>query len=235
MKILVLPDIHNRIEEAQHVLETYPHDKLIFLGDVFDQFDDNADDAFKTARWFKEQIQKYGDKAVWLLGNHDAPYRFPFNKAMWCPGFEQQKSKAINSVMTQEEWNKIKLCHFQEGHLFSHAGFSKDLFRVEKQYEIENILSESKIAIDYTKNLVYHRFMAWGRSRGGSDRFDGCLWVDWHALNPIEGINQVVGHSHGHEVRFKETENSKNWCLDTGLKYIGILEDSKFRTELVKY
>jgi hypothetical protein len=34
-----------------------------------------------------------------------------------------------------------------------------------------------------------------GWDRGGSSRHGGMNWVDWRYLAPINGINQIVGHS----------------------------------------
>ena len=34
-----------------------------------------------------------------------------------------------------------------------------------------------------------------GWDRGGTSRYGGMNWVDWRYLAPINGINQIVGHS----------------------------------------
>jgi hypothetical protein len=38
--------------------------------------------------------------------------------------------------------------------------------------------------------------------------------MDWDSLVPIAGINQIVGHTPGRQVREKHTPSSRNYCLD---------------------
>ena len=38
--------------------------------------------------------------------------------------------------------------------------------------------------------------------------------MTWEHFRPIPGINQIVRHTAGHEVREKAAENSRNFCID---------------------
>lgn len=40
--------------------------------------------------------------------------------------------------------------------------------------------------------------------------------MDWDSLVPIAGINQIVGHTPGGEVRAKLAPKSRSYCLDVG-------------------
>jgi hypothetical protein len=80
-----------------------------------------------------------------------------------------------------------------------------------------------------------------GRGRGGIARVGGVVWADWNTeFVPIEGLNQVVGHTPGDVVRTKMLRNkegrivSANHNLDTHLNHvILVLEDGTFQIERV--
>ena len=49
MRTLIIPDLHHRTDHADHWLATQRHDRVVFLGDYFDGFGDNVNDARRTA------------------------------------------------------------------------------------------------------------------------------------------------------------------------------------------
>ena len=71
-------------------------------------------------------------------------------------------------------------------------------------------------AMQHTKRAVCDPIFGAGADRGGSQGIGGPLWMDWDNLVPIAGINQIVGHTPGSEVREKRTTASRNYCLDVG-------------------
>jgi len=43
----------------------------------------------------------------------------------------------------------------------------------------------------------------------------GIFWCDFNAeFEPIEGLNQIFGHTAGKNIRVRHTETSKNFCID---------------------
>jgi len=54
MRSLIIPDIHHHTENADYWLNSQRHDRVIFLGDYFDNFGDNESDARLTARWLRD-------------------------------------------------------------------------------------------------------------------------------------------------------------------------------------
>ena len=40
MTTLVIPDLHHRVAAAEEWIARYPADRVVFLGDYFDDFDD---------------------------------------------------------------------------------------------------------------------------------------------------------------------------------------------------
>lgn len=49
--------------------------------------------------------------------------------------------------------------------------------------------------------------------------------MDWDCFAPIDGLNQLVGHTNFRQPRKKSTATSTNWNIDTGLRYYAIIED----------
>lgn len=209
MVTLVIPDIHNRTENADYWLQTQRYDRVVFLGDYFDCLNDTPHLARKTALWVREQMKR--PDAVFLLGNHDVAYMFPKSPTLTCTGFTHEKSKSIRSVLGPEHWSRFQLAHFEQGWLLSHAGIHP--FWI-KEVSSKWILARCNKALKKAKKHGMDPMLGVGHDRGGLQQFGGPLWIDWDTFEPVAGINQIVGHTSGLEVRKKITDNSKNYCID---------------------
>ena len=64
--------------------------------------------------------------------------------------------------------------------------------------------SEYKEIIDYgcaealrsLRNGRRHFLCGWGADRGGIEqKLGGITWMDWACLQPVPGLNQLVGHT----------------------------------------
>lgn len=246
MKILVIGDIHNHVETVNTILNQ-EYDKAIFLGDYFDSFGDQPLHASKTALWLKDSLRN--PKHIHLMGNHDAPYRFPVNQYLECPGYTLKKQKIISEVMKQEDWKKIKLVHFEGDFMFTHAGLDSKIapvcaFNGLRKHEV---ISECENLLN---NAHKHFYYEWLGPRG-------LLWArPWDDFTPISGITQVVGHTPTWMIEVKsepiEFETSKHgiilpnknnrpkklednygtmWYMDSLPEYYGVLEDGELRIE----
>lgn len=61
------------------------------------------------------------------------------------------------------------------------------------------------------------------------DTVAGIIWLDWHdEFDPVPHLDQIVGHTQLNIPEEKTTLDSRNYCMDTGNKHIGILEDGVF-------
>lgn len=230
MLTLILPDLHLKIEKAQKILDTHSFDKVVFLGDAFDDFNDTPDMAKNAAIWLKKTMEKYGDNFVICRSNHDVAYEFPKNPHLRCSGFERAKSDAINSILTQEDWAKFKFFHCEQGFWLSHAGIHPYIF----SHPIHGITQEGvqeycDKALEAAKQNIAHPVTNAGYSRGGNQLFGGITWCDFSLdFQPIDNIHQIVGHTPHSHVRGKHTKKSKNHCIDTSLSHIGFLENGIF-------
>jgi len=241
-KIIVVGDVHNHFVQAQMIIDKYVDThKIIMVGDYFDDFGDSAVEADQTARWLKGILDH--PNIVALMGNHDINYSYlnyrkdasgTLQNIYYCSGYSIQKDDAINRVLTNEDWDKLKFYHYENGWFFTHAGISKFWF----EHPVlgcspEAIIEKINRAEEMYKNREYSDVLgAAGRCRGGSNKTGGILWHDhFREAEPIQGIKQVYGHtpisSEGIDV-YKENKGI-NINIDCGLSQVlEILEDGSY-------
>ena len=201
-RLLIIPDLHHHIENAEHWIATQPFDRVVFLGDYFDDYHDSVSDARRTAFWLKQRMVTTQD--IFLLGNHDAAYLFPETPELFCPGFTPAKAKGIHEILRPEHWQRFQLAHAEGDWLMSHAGFYPTWL---ESITIPNILARCETAMLLAARRKVDSMLH-------ADKFCGPLWMDWDNLLPIRGIHQIVGHTPDDRVREKTTAYSQNRCLD---------------------
>ncbi len=231
MKTIIIPDIHNRVDWIESFLSSLEYDNVVFLGDYFDEFKDTRKDAINAAEWLKQSL--YKPNRIHLIGTHDIWYMFPKNPFVKASGNSSGKAKAINKILSKEDWELLKLFHYTQLHWITHAGIHPSF---ADETNIRNkIRIETNKALDDVKNGNSNPWLGAGEARGGYQKFGGIIWLDWNEeFEPIPYINQIVGHTtHIHPVE-NCTKNSKNYCIDTRNKHIGILENGEFLWQPVK-
>ena len=205
-RTLILSDIHHRHDRAQSIIDKVPHDELVLLGDYFDNYNDTVQEAVDTAIWLTEKILGKPN-TVAMIGNHCASYIFPQNYHLRCSGYSDQKNDAINKVLTHKHKEHFKVYHITQGYVCSHAGLTNQKWKEysskfdqkpEQTYlqffdEVMSYFAQHDIKrARYNENA---ELFAAGWDRGGLSRYGGMNWADWCNLAPINGINQIVGHS----------------------------------------
>lgn len=250
---LLISDIHNRTALAQRIMDSVPHDHVICLGDFFDFYGDSYVDALKTAAWVKNQLDN-NPKFVAIHGNHTTSYCFPDSECANCSGFTRQKSEAINSILSRDDWNKFKMFYYiEEGNwMCSHAGLDKRVFVDSLLNDREALQKSFDIAIDaVSKPGGYHTYFGAGRDRGGNQPVGGCVWCDFRSINPVSQYNQIVGHTihskpeivyrhkENKSLKYKEFNNNMTnpfnakrldtgdcvICIDTNNRHYGLITD----------
>lgn len=213
MKTLIIPDIHEELVRLVCVLEEYKPqvDQVVFLGDFFDSFDGITAKTQGMITWLEAHFED--PKYIFLMGNHDVHYMYP-NPRLRCSGFSGVRYQMLDSI--RGILQQFKLFHQEGNTIFSHAGFHPSFLHQGKIPK--NLEQNTKAAL---ADGIVPDIMEAGWSRGGSDPYGGVVWLDWGDFVPVKGIRQVVGHTKGSSVRYKEG----NVCLDTGLRHIGIIED----------
>jgi len=209
-KILIVPDIHNKWFEAEQIIDMENADRVVFLGDYFDSFDDNAEIAYETACWLKTSVET--PNRIHLIGNHDLSY---INQDYTCSGFTQNKLWAIKNAHI--DFSKLRYYCLIDNWLCTHAGLTKGFFKAYAQYETQFIPE----FLDYMIENYEYRLSDCTPYRGGNNAHAGILWCDYDEFEPIPNINQIFGHTHG-DIRFKDDNNI---CIDTWLNYYAVYED----------
>lgn len=248
LPLLIIGDIHNRWAKAETIIQRLKgsYRKVILLGDYLDSWSDTPQDVAATARWLAQSLRQ--PDRVHLLGNHDLPYIYPTNPNLYCPGFDELKYQAVAGELVGAPIDRLKLAHFEDGWLFSHAGFAHryavgedPVILARQANEIVPTLHEDK----------YEAWVAWGAGRGGMAPVGGVTWLDWrYEFKPVPGINQIVGHTpgptakaqllHRDQTRPEHIESylpcvyrypagrkpphvSINWCLDCYLQQVALV------------
>lgn len=239
MRYLIIPDIHNEVQKADRIIASEKWDRVIFLGDFFDNFGDTANDALKTAYWLKHNLQN--KDYIFLNGNHCLPYRYPQNKRASCSGFTMAKYRAVSGVLTPEDWNKMSFFYpIKEGNwLISHAGLH-EYYQPPEIKDFESLIlwleKEQIAAFRALRNNEIHWFYKAGFDRGGEYTYGGLTWAcAMTFFNKSDFFQQLVGHSHVQgERRKRDGENT--YFLDSlpHLSYYAIIEDGKIEIKKFK-
>lgn len=243
MKILVISDMHQRVPAVQTILDNQADkvDKIIFMGDYIDNFPGtlNLYGVDNTCKWLIEKYEEFGDKAIWLCGNHDFQYieeayrvghahsmHHP-SKRYACSGYTTSKANKIRKYFGREKSDflkQLKLTVTLEGFTFSHGGFSPFHFKPEltSAENVERWVDVYDYAIKTISSPEPSEIYIVGQCRGGRFGVGGPLWLDFkQEFTPIEDLPQVMGHTpHTYPAR-----NGNSACLDCFNEYYGIVEN----------
>jgi hypothetical protein len=248
---VIIPDVHEQVVRLKAILRYYA-DALwfVFLGDFMDTFKGLTWETFEMVKWLAANARN--PKYTLLWGNHDIHYAFPIEGVTMCSGFDKNKLKIVQqSLDDNDHWKAFKLMHWigtpanddERGNvpskefLCSHAGMHVALLNPIMGFEKQSLLAlEEEALYDLRYCQTLRPLLAPGKGRGGWQRVGGVDWLDWDTeFQPINGLNQIVGHSYGTEVRIKQGPDSYNYCLDTHLRHvIEVKEDGTLKVVKVK-
>lgn len=191
------------------------YDKIVFVGDYVDSY--NLDNVtilhnLKDILFFKKALP---DKVVLLLGNHDIQYFIP-NEV--CSGYRGEMRPDLYQIFTdnKEIFNPAYLIEGKndQKYLWTHAGVTAgwlkefmrdvnsprfrftDFFIGSEGWKIDKLINLAfDLKVDNLFNVDSHS--------GGFDLWAGPFWVRPSVFNdhPIEGLNQIVGHTPHKEIR----------------------------------
>ena len=227
MQVLIIGDVHNKIDRVESALKAWVG-PVVLIGDYFDDFDDTINDAIKTAEWLKHSLQ-YANR-VHLMGNHDFQYMLPVTSGVWCSGYTIAKHNSIKQVLTPQDWLRVKYFHSIDNCWFSHAGITRQWFdhpihgtTIDGIEDKINAAVQSSQARDYTQiGCIYGA----DYYRGGQFKKGGILWNDWRNSEHFKDITQVMGHTPVNSITVDTDEslNSTNINVDTHMHQVAILD-----------
>jgi predicted phosphodiesterase len=202
---LILPDLHLKVEQADKIIKHVGADKIICVGDVFDDFGDNPESVRNAAEWFVDFVNN--PNHIFLVGNHEQHYAYSY-RTFQCSGYEQWKYFLINDIVPRSVWDKLKWFHFLDGRwLLCHGGLHKlnvpdsiKKFRQDRPKFVaeltgwldHEIIQGFQAGANGQGSWVFNA----GRARWGQQRVGGITWCDFEReFYPLRGINQIVGHT----------------------------------------
>jgi predicted phosphodiesterase len=233
-KVYIIPDIHEKVLWIEQFIAGLngEYDKIVFLGDYFDHYQSSKEKVDRTAKWLKYSL--YQPRRVHVWGNHDIWYGHPSCEALICPGNTLDKQEYINAILKSSDWNRLVLYAKEQGFYLSHGGLHGYHFEHPVLGISDDWLSNAcQTALEQARGGLANPILLPGRGRGGRQQVGGITWLCWSEFRPIKKVNQIVGHTCCKTVRYKYLPNKKdansvNVCLDTNLRYLGVLEDGRF-------
>lgn len=220
-QILIIPDVHGRTFWKEPVRNIDKFEKVIFLGDYLDPYPSEGIYTCDAIIVFKEIIalkEKYPEKVILLLGNHDVHYLW-FRDVKPCTRFSLVNVDQILD-MFYENQKLFKVAHSEvigpKVYLFSHAGITNKWLTSNglkpSFFDIDDFLNGMKKTEGGRKQLAQV-----GMSRMGKYPSGGPMWADF-VIDMNGGdekvdylLYQIVGHTRS------RTENRKGphaACLD---------------------
>lgn len=223
--ILVVPDVHLRIETLKRVLAAWGEQgEVIFLGDFFDDFDDTPSRNREMAEMLRDEILPNPLHTV-LMGNHDLHYHPACPSELWCSGFYPDKKEVIGEVLGGDQFSLFKWAHSWDGVLFTHAGLHPRLVPALSgggADELAEWIGRScRTALD-TRDSSEPLLRA-GRMRGGYQPVGGVIWMDAREYQPISGLRQIFGHTPMRKAMDLDSRTDGSWCIDTNLDSVVVM------------
>lgn len=194
---IICPDVHGR-DFWEFIIDVYDGSvPLIFLGDYLDPYQNEGitpEDAHKVFEKIWELKQKWGDKVILLIGNHDASYMSNYN--FECCRYSKYTDSWYPQFLSEHE-KDFKICHIIKNnninYLLSHAG-------VNPKWMAQHGLTEEDINEEFIGKLFKEKpeyFNEYSYYRGGYHRSGSPIWSDireYKNITPISMI-QIVGHT----------------------------------------
>lgn len=234
-------------------------DQIVFLGDFFDRPPAergkpvSKEEAEALVAWLGRSLAQEDRRH--LVGNHDLSYFAPC-KETYCSGTTVETRTAIEHGLSRSELLKLRAATQAGAWLLSHAGFHTS-FGARKDAESLVAVANTALHAILGGMSPFPGLFGCGWARFGDFRYGGVTWCDWDIeFKPVRGLHQVMGHTYeqgtvrgrslrrrGRKVFMESIEpepgeavirtigdnDSCNWCIDTGLEVVAILEEDTIR------
>lgn len=183
MKTLVCGDIHCKPYMLTRALGCRKWDRFVFLGDACDNFGATQEDNIQIIKLLIETKKKYGDKFIWLIGNHDWGY---YDDSINMSGHITAGSSSVEYLLKENRdlWDLF----FCDGkRIYSHAGISLSFIHETSKIPAKEL--KENIGANNPMNNV-------GFACGGYSSAPSLLWARPEEIEklPLEDI-QIVGHT----------------------------------------
>lgn len=249
-RCLIIPDVHQDLAWVERILAREnvdgtatdpvappPPDRIVFLGDYFDSHRKPQDRAgvADICAWLDAARRRFGERAVFLLGNHDIQYlearptclarRTPRFLGTKCgSAFTHNTAKRIAKDLSPDFWRTARLFVCVNGWLLSHAGLAPSHWPAapttdESLARLDAQCGEALDALALRRPV--HPLLQAGRVRGGDAPVGGITWLDWDdEFEDALPLPQIVGHTVDPG---GARQQGRAWCLDGAQTCYGLL------------
>jgi len=230
MKIAVVSDVHQSVFWKKIIDQKDSFDKIIFLGDEFDHWENEWPHQINNANDIIDFKKGNPDKVDLCWSNHAISYFLDER----CSGYQSGHARDIKEFYRkhQDFYNPI---YIYDGWIFSHAGVSAKWMKHCRINELGGI------------NQMFREkpgLFRWvGPDNYGNNPSEGPLWIRPEALiaNHVPKYNQVAGHTENDEPKivrkyrqifvFCDTyDHNYLTVLDTGTNDVKFIRVEGFNT-----
>lgn len=197
MKILVVSDVHGMVFWKNIIARAEPSDKIIFLGDYFDERGSGPYAESQTDNFLEVcSLARENPNVHLLLGNHDFQYT-DFTDSH-TTSYDKRKSKSYNKVL-MDNMDLLNIVYIERDRekpiIFSHAGVSQDFLKYCQIRSVDGINDKFR---EYPWKFEFIP-CAWGEIADifGDNVWQTPLWIRPDSLlqGAVSGYDQVVGHT----------------------------------------
>lgn len=125
MRVLAVGDIHQKkwiVDKVINVIDGY--DKVVFVGDYLDNWDADPFDRVSMVGYLANIKNRYGDKVVFIAGNHDICYVDKRYSGKY-GGHNARAQILFNIHVDEKKWiESLPHTHNIDGVTYSHAGIT---------------------------------------------------------------------------------------------------------------
>jgi UDP-2,3-diacylglucosamine pyrophosphatase LpxH len=192
-KTVILGDTHGRPHWKQIVASENP-DRVIFIGDYFDSFDNTAVEQMHNFKEIIDWKQSGQSEVIMLIGNHD--YHYMRGVSQYYSGYQAGARPAIEQLL-YENRQHMQMAYGMGGFIFSHAGVSSDWLQTHGYDNESNLIDWINDMWKYKPNV----FGFAGRDPYGDSKISSPIWIRPYSLQAAnrdtlrDQFIQVVGHT----------------------------------------
>jgi len=190
MKIAIISDIHQSVFWRQIIEKKADYDRIIFLGDEFDNWDNKWPFQMINAKNIITFKKENPDKVNLCWSNHAISYFLDER----CSGYQAEHSLDITDYYNKNK-DLFNVVYIYDNWIFSHGGVSAKWMQhcgIKDIHEINQLFRERP------------NFFKWvGPDGYGNNAKEGPLWIRPEALinNHVAGYNQAAGHTEHIQLR----------------------------------
>jgi UDP-2,3-diacylglucosamine pyrophosphatase LpxH len=192
-KTVILGDTHGR-PHWKHIVASESPDRVIFIGDYFDSFDNTAVEQMHNFKEIIDWKQSGQSEVIMLIGNHD--YHYMRGVSQYYSGYQSGARPAIEQLL-YENRQHMQMAYGMGEFIFSHAGVSSDWLKIHGYDNESNLIDWINDMWKYKPNV----FGFAGRDPYGDSKISSPIWIRPYSLQAAnrdtlrDQFIQVVGHT----------------------------------------